>query len=127
MLVALLCLLVTVVYTCDIDVELESQTDGIMHSQFTFHNGTKSKVHHYKKKGDKNKAHIVGGLCNLQPTILKTYKEDPELGSGKQIGETRAFLEGAGMVHYMVHHDAWPRMGMRVGVSCGFGDCGGRG
>ncbi|KHJ89163.1 hypothetical protein OESDEN_11021 [Oesophagostomum dentatum] len=48
-------------------------------------------------------------------------------GKVKAFGQTSALLDGTGIVSYMVHDTLHPRMGLRVGVGCGFGDCGGRG
>ncbi|KAK6053666.1 hypothetical protein COOONC_08829 [Cooperia oncophora] len=69
---------------------------------------------------------IEGLICNLKPTVLKSYKKHPKPGV-KAVGQTSAFIEGHGILTYTIHHDEPPRMGTRVAVSCGFGDCGSRG
>ncbi|EPB80107.1 hypothetical protein ANCCEY_00795 [Ancylostoma ceylanicum] len=80
----------------------------------------------FTRAGQNYSLHITGLLCNLKPTILKAYKEAPGPGV-KPIGQTAAFIEGIGMLDYLIYPNVPPRMGMRAGVSCGFGDCGSRG
>ncbi|KHJ93015.1 hypothetical protein OESDEN_07079 [Oesophagostomum dentatum] len=106
MIIVLLFMLVSTVSACNIRVVLVSQTDRPVWAQFTFHNGAKSQI--------------------LNPSILTTYSELPHAYS-RPIGSTSAFLEGVGVVDYQVHDTLAPRMGMRLGVTCAFGDCGGRG
>ncbi|PIO66687.1 hypothetical protein TELCIR_11593, partial [Teladorsagia circumcincta] len=43
--------------------------------------------------------YIVGPMCNLKPTVLKSYSEQPKPGV-KPIGQTSAFIEGQGMLDY---------------------------
>ncbi|KHJ85842.1 hypothetical protein OESDEN_14422 [Oesophagostomum dentatum] len=80
----------------------------------------------FKKAGHSEEFRVQDLICNLKPSTLSTYSKHPN-EKGIPIGTTAAFLEGTGVVDYTVHDSMAPRMGMRVGVGCGFGDCGGRG
>ncbi|CAJ0602370.1 unnamed protein product [Cylicocyclus nassatus] len=122
LLIAVTYLLVTLAYTCDISVNVIAQTDGPIYARFKFHNGTKSKIYHLRRKDDKKTLRIKDSVCNLQPTILRTYQKHPGPGV-KSFGKTSAFIEGVGSANYLVYRDSAPRMGMRVGVTCAFGGC----
>ncbi|VDM66089.1 unnamed protein product [Strongylus vulgaris] len=91
MLITLICFVIVIAQTCDLTVHLEPQSEIPVHAQFTFHNGTNSEI----------MLHITDIICNLKPTILKTYNEHPGPGV-VPIGETFAFLEGAGNLSYLV-------------------------
>ncbi|KHJ93016.1 hypothetical protein OESDEN_07080 [Oesophagostomum dentatum] len=227
MLMSLLSLFASLVSTCDIRAVLVAQTDGPVWAQYTFYNGTKSRIYFFKKAGKQQEIHLLGAGCGVKPCILRTYKSypgikvprsggvpssseevsagiaapapgvptsveevmlargssvnhccgnetiseevpeqeseeenigappisetvpEPELrpaaattarrrfrtetdsaelsGRVKAFGQTSSLLDGTGIVSYMVHDTLHPRMGLRVGVACGFGDCGGRG
>ncbi|RCN33145.1 hypothetical protein ANCCAN_21021 [Ancylostoma caninum] len=126
MLLTFICILISAVSTCDLKAKIFSETHHPVWAQFTFHNETTSPVYAFTKAGQNYTLHITGLLCNLKPTILKTYKEAPGPGV-KPIGQSAAFIEGMGMLDYLIYPHVPPRMGMRAGVSCGFGDCGSRG
>ncbi|VDL83658.1 unnamed protein product [Nippostrongylus brasiliensis] len=120
-------LLVTLVSSCNLKAKVYSETNYPMWAQFTFHNETKSEIFEFNKVDQNYTVHITGLLCNLKPTILKVYKDRPTTPDAKPFGQTSAFIEGMGMLDYTIYYHAGPRMGMRAGVSCGFGDCGSRG
>ncbi|XGW31317.1 hypothetical protein V3C99_009908 [Haemonchus contortus] len=117
---------ILLVSSCKLKVKVDAETFHPVWAQFTFHNETKSKVYKFTDGHQNHTLYIEGFICNLKPTILKSYKRPPKPGV-KPIGQTAAFIEGHGMVGYTIFHDDSPRMGTRVGVSCGFGDCGSRG
>uniref|UniRef100_A0A915PZ85 Uncharacterized protein n=1 Tax=Setaria digitata TaxID=48799 RepID=A0A915PZ85_9BILA len=63
-------------------------------------------------------------LCNLKPTVVRII---PKMNNGNErnkMFETFSFIEGNGIVAYDIHDDMQPRMKYRLGVVCGFGDCG---
>ncbi|VDP16858.1 unnamed protein product [Heligmosomoides polygyrus] len=124
--IVLVFLLIAVVSSCDLKAKIFSESHHPMWAQFTFHNETKSQVFEFNDPTQNYTIHITGLFCNLKPTILKAYKEPPT-PDAKPLGQTSAFIEGMGMLDYTVYYNVPPRMGMRVGVSCGFGDCGSRG
>ncbi|KAK6037822.1 hypothetical protein COOONC_24673 [Cooperia oncophora] len=66
---------------------------------------------------------ITGENCSRKPTILRTYKEPPN-ANVKPVGQTSAVIDGNGHVEYQVYGDYSTHMTSRIGVPCGFGDCG---
>ncbi|KAK6747711.1 hypothetical protein RB195_000731 [Necator americanus] len=126
MIITLMLLVFSTVSACDLKTKVISETHHPMWAQFTFHNETTSPVYTFTREGQNYTLHITGLFCNLKPTVLKAYKEAPGPGV-KPVGQTSAFIEGMGMLDYLVYWNFPPRMGMRAGVSCGFGDCGSRG
>ncbi|KJH49029.1 hypothetical protein DICVIV_04867 [Dictyocaulus viviparus] len=119
-------LTISTAFTCDLTAKLLSESNEPVWAQFLFHNGTESPVYEFKSKDSNHTVNIMGSPCNMKPTVLKSYKEKPGRDS-KPLGESSAFIEGVGMLDYQIYANSPPRMGMRLGVSCGFGDCGARG
>ncbi|XGW31319.1 hypothetical protein V3C99_009909 [Haemonchus contortus] len=124
--IILFLLLISAVSTCKLKTRVFSASFHPVWAQFTFFNETKSEMYEFTENNQNYTLYIVGKDCNMKPTILKSYNEPPHDGLAP-IGQTSAFIEGQGMLDYTVYHKEPPRMGMRIGVLCGFGDCGARG
>lgn len=53
------------------------------------------------KRGDKKPFKLVGALCNLKPTVLRTYAKTKE-GRSEKYQQTSSFVEGDGTLVYDV-------------------------
>ncbi|WKY04242.1 hypothetical protein Q1695_005316 [Nippostrongylus brasiliensis] len=125
---SLLLITINVASMCDLQVQVYSDVDYTVWTQFTFANKTKGKMQEIRDSGANQTryTHISSANCEEGPTVLKGYRRDP---SGRIVfyGETSAYLDGDGFVDYTFFDITGPRMGLRTGVTCGFGDCGIRG
>ncbi|VDO34551.1 unnamed protein product [Haemonchus placei] len=92
---------ISLVSSCKLKVKVDAETYHPVWAQFTFHNETKSKVYKFTDGHQNHTLYIEGLICNLKPTILKSYKQSPKPGV-KPIGQTAAFVEGHGMIGYTV-------------------------
>ncbi|VDK17550.1 unnamed protein product [Anisakis simplex] len=77
----------------------------------------------HMEKGDTKRLLIVGEECYSELTIVRVY-EDTGSGKSDDYFETSSYLGGSGILNYVVTDGLQPRMRMRAGVFCGFGDCG---
>ncbi|GMT24807.1 hypothetical protein PFISCL1PPCAC_16104 [Pristionchus fissidentatus] len=95
-------------------------------ARFKFFNETYGPVYEYRE-GEKNlpqKFTIKGTFCNMKPTILETFETDPRAGDVKPKKTSQAFIEGFGTMDYQIGDMHTPYLSSKIGVFCGFGDCG---
>ncbi|CAD6191897.1 unnamed protein product [Caenorhabditis auriculariae] len=108
---------------CDFKVIVMSETHHEIWAQFTFFNKSLSEPLRFEKLGQKKELQVVGTMCSLAPTILKTYGESPTPTS-KLIGSTQAHLEGInGTMTYKIFKNAPPSPVGPVRMLCSFGQC----
>ncbi|CAI5447489.1 unnamed protein product [Caenorhabditis angaria] len=113
---------IILVKSCDILVNIEPQTFAKVYVQATFYNDTKSPVYTFDGDQKTEKIRLKGMICSLKPTKFDLYTKYPAAGV-KPKATSSAFLEGYGMVNYIVLADGI-FMGARAGVACSIGDCG---
>ncbi|VDM27865.1 unnamed protein product [Toxocara canis] len=75
------------------------------------------------RRGETKRLQVIGEACNWKRTFVRVYT-DTGRGRGKDALISSSFLDGVGVLNYVVGDDLQPRMKMRAGVACGFGDCG---
>ncbi|CAB3405811.1 unnamed protein product [Caenorhabditis bovis] len=109
-------------YCCNFKVNVRSETEHDVWAQFTFHNKTQSEVLNFTRYGEERELRVTGVICNIGPTILKSYKEFPKKGV-KPIGETSAFLDGNGEMFYKIFPKQGPMAVRSFAMICGFGQC----
>ncbi|GMS95949.1 hypothetical protein PENTCL1PPCAC_18124 [Pristionchus entomophagus] len=128
LLLLLLIALPLIALACDIKATLKFNPkvkNGF--ARFKFFNETYGPVYEYRE-GENNlpqKFQMKGTFCNMKPTILETYEEDPRMPNiTKPFKTTQAFLEGFGDMEYQIGDMNTPYVSSKIGVFCGFGDCG---
>ncbi|GMR48505.1 hypothetical protein PMAYCL1PPCAC_18700 [Pristionchus mayeri] len=112
---------------CDIKVTLKfNQKIKSGFARFKFFNETYGPVYEYREGANNLPQHfrIKGLFCNMKPTILETYEVDPRSGDAKPNKTTQAFIEGFGVMDYQIGDMHTPYVASKIGVFCGFGDCG---
>ncbi|KAF8376126.1 hypothetical protein PRIPAC_82555 [Pristionchus pacificus] len=116
-----------IVLACDIKTTLKfNPTIKSGFARFKFFNETYGPVFEYRE-GENNLPQVFymkGLFCSLKPTILETYEKDPRSGDIKPTKTSQAFLEGFGKIEYQIGDMHTPYVAAKVGVICGFGDCG---
>uniref|UniRef100_A0A0M3HN02 Uncharacterized protein n=1 Tax=Ascaris lumbricoides TaxID=6252 RepID=A0A0M3HN02_ASCLU len=110
-------------FGCNFLIDLISNTQKSFFIEIEFPNRTKSELFHVTKNREIKQLRVIDECCNCEPTIVNTYT-DTGNGKGQQRWTTSSILDGIGILNYGVNDDLQPRMQMRVGVACGFGECG---
>uniref|UniRef100_A0A914CWY5 Uncharacterized protein n=1 Tax=Acrobeloides nanus TaxID=290746 RepID=A0A914CWY5_9BILA len=130
-LVIKLCILTTLLFiitkACDFKVVIVSSTDKDYFVQIKAPNGTASELFHFKKGGQKESLQVTGENCGLNMTTANTYKVNPDGTRGQRLHQTKAMLDGMGLVRYSLIADGQIMIDSRAGVMCAFAICGGRG
>lgn len=115
--------LATFMESCKFHAQIRSETDRDVWAQFTFHNKTESDVFKFTKYGETKNLTISGILCNLAPTVLKSWEQFPKKGI-LPVGQTSAHLEGAGgTIYYKIFPKDGPAAVRAEGMLCSWGQC----
>ncbi|CAJ0573089.1 unnamed protein product, partial [Mesorhabditis spiculigera] len=112
-----LLLLVVVVFGCKIEMNVRNAAKAPVEVVFQFSNETK---YRFMLTGENDQENFMmeHERCAAKPTWMR----------GQKKGDTFAFLDGTGMLRYVVQDFLLlPRMVSRMGTFCSFGDCGYRG
>ncbi|CAO4372068.1 unnamed protein product [Caenorhabditis nigoni] len=116
-------LLISITDSCKFNVQVRSETDRDVWAQFTFHNKTESEVFQFTKYGQTKNLTITGALCNLAPTVLKSWETFPKKGVNP-VGQTSAHLEGiGGTMYYKIFPKDGPAAVRAQGMLCSWGQC----
>ncbi|CAD42643.1 TransThyretin-Related family domain [Caenorhabditis elegans] len=108
---------------CKFNAQVRSETDRDVWAQFTWFNKTDSEIFKFSKYGETKNFTITGTICNLSPTILKSWEQFPKKGVNP-VGQTSAHLEGmGGTIYYKVFPKDGPAAVRSEGMLCSWGQC----
>ncbi|EFP03816.1 hypothetical protein CRE_28821 [Caenorhabditis remanei] len=120
--IVLLFVLLTFLESCNYKAQVRSETDRDIWAQFTFYNKSESEIFKFSKYGETKNFTFTGTMCNLAPTILKSWETFPKKGVNP-VGQTSAHLEGMGTIYYKIFPKQGPAAIRAEGMLCSWGQC----
>ncbi|CAI2352061.1 unnamed protein product [Caenorhabditis sp. 36 PRJEB53466] len=108
---------------CRFRAQVRSETDRDIWAQFTWPNKTESEIFTFTKFGETRNFTVTGTMCNLAPTVLKSWEKFPKKAD-KPTGQTSAHLEGnGGTIFYKILAKDGPAAVRSEGMLCAWGQC----